>query len=64
MPTPPTPTSHPAHYPQPTETAFAKTLKALEKSLPKHHAALVTLLEEGRFHDADAVVAVLEGDAS
>ena len=52
-----------AHYPQPTEAAFERALAALAKDLPGRHAALSALLTDGRFHDVDAIVAVLEGGA-
>ncbi|MBL9021833.1 MAG: hypothetical protein JNL21_06510 [Myxococcales bacterium] len=51
----------PAHYPKPTEATFSQALKLLERSLPGHHAKLASLLADGRFHDVDAILAVLEG---
>ncbi len=53
--------SEPAHYPKPTEATFSQALTLLEKSLPEHHAKLASLLAEGRFHEVDAILAVLEG---
>lgn len=57
---PPRPPSS-AKYPQPTQTAFAQALASLAKSLPQHHAELTALVEQGRIHDASAVIAVLQG---
>lgn len=51
----------PAHYPKPTEATFSQALKALEKSLPERHAQLAQLLSDGRIHEVDAILAVLEG---
>jgi hypothetical protein len=57
----PPPPSSPPRYPQPTEAAFARALLILSKGLPEHHGALASLLEQGRLHDVEAVVNVLEG---
>lgn len=50
-------------YTDATETVFRRALEQLAKALPAHHAALARLVDEGRFHDIDAVEAVLEGGA-
>lgn len=64
MPKPPPPVSGQAHYPHPTETTFVRALATLAKSLPAHHAALAALLVEGRFHEPEAILAVLQGAKS
>jgi hypothetical protein len=52
------------HYTQPTEDTFERAVEALRRKMPDHQAALVALLVEGKFHEPDAIVAVLAGDHS
>jgi hypothetical protein len=53
------------HYTDATEATFRLALKKLETELPNHHAALVLLVDEGRFHLIDAIDGVLaEGGAA
>ncbi len=49
-----------AHYTDATERTFRHALETLEKKLPSHHAALIALVDAGRFDDLDSIVALLE----
>jgi len=49
-----------AHYTDATERTFRQALMSLEKTLPTHHDALAVLVDEGRFDDVEALIALLE----
>ena len=51
----------PNPYSEATELAFRSALLQLATSLPEHHHALARLVDEGQFHDVEAILAVLEG---
>jgi hypothetical protein len=49
-------------YSDATSRTFDAAVRRLEKALPQHHAALAELVDQGRFHDFDAIVAAVGGD--
>jgi hypothetical protein len=54
-------TGAPTLYTEATEKVFRGALTQLAKTQPDRHVDLTRLLDEGRFHDADAIEAMLEG---
>jgi hypothetical protein len=48
-------------YSDATLRTFKAALRSLEKDIPEHHAALAELVDQGRFHDFDAIVAAMGG---
>lgn len=48
-------------YSDATHRTFKAAVRSLEKDLPEHHAALADLVDQGRFHDFDAIVAAIGG---
>lgn len=48
-------------YSDATLRTFKAAVRSLEKDLPEHHAALADLVDQGSFHDFDAIVAAIGG---